>query len=137
MVNNKAYEQEIERIGPKLEELEGRPFDEIMKGLYDDVFGGDLYQTVVFALTYILAPSRFYIEVNYREGVRYYINFAADTSIKYFGSFVRLQHKSDERPTDEEARGLIKKFLPEGDIVVKGLLEKAYGVVDTCKVIQD
>lgn len=34
MVSNKVYEQEIEKIAPKLKRLEGKSFDEIMEGLY-------------------------------------------------------------------------------------------------------
>lgn len=134
MVKNWVYEQEIERIAPKLEELKDLPFDEIMRDLYNEIFQSDLPRTLIFALTYVLAPSRFYIEVHY-ERRSYTVKFTADTPSSSFGPFVYRNTRSDRRPTDKEARDFIKKFLAE-EIKVEGLLEKAEEVVDTCKIIR-
>lgn len=136
MVKNEVYEQEIKRISPKLEELKGQPFDEIMKGLYNEVFHSPISQALVFALTYVLDPSRFFIEIGH-DGRGYIVGFAADTPMgEDFGAFLYRLTRFDRRPTDKEARDFIKELLPKGRIGVEGLLKKAYGVVDTCKVIQ-
>lgn len=131
MIKNWVYEQEIERISPKLEKLKNRPFDEIMKGLYDEILQSSISWALIFALTYVLDPSRFFIEINSKGDVK----FTADTPLKGFGPFVYLGIRSDKRLTEEEARGFIKKSLADG-IKVEGLIEKAKEVVDTCKVIQ-
>lgn len=134
MVKNEVYEQEIERIGPKLEKLKDLPFDEIMRSLHNAVFCSDITISLVFALTYILDPSRFFIEVE--QGRRNYaVKFTADTPLRGLGDFVYRNTLSAKRPTDKEARDFTKKFLAER-IEVEGLLEKAEEVVDTCKVIQ-
>lgn len=135
MVKNEVYEQEIKRITPRLEELKDKSFDEIIQGLYPEILYSPITLTLIFALTYILDPSRFYIEVNH-DGRNYRVKFAADIHIKYLGLLVSLVDKSGKRPTDEEARDFIKEFLPKGAIEVEGLLEKAKEVVNTCKVIQ-
>ena len=138
MVSNEVYEREIEKIGPKLEELEDRPFDEIMKGLFPEILYSPITRDLVFALTYVLDPSRFYIEV-YHDGRGYRVNFAADIPPKYLGLLVSIVDKSGKRPTDKEARDLIKKYIGDrgkSGIEVGGLVEKAKEVVDTCKIIQ-
>lgn len=134
MVKNEIYEKEIERIAPKLEELKGRPFDEIMNGLYNEVFHSSITRSLIFALTYVLDPSRFFIEIGYLFG-RYTVKFTADTPLMGMGPFVYRNVRSDKRPTDKEARDFIKEFL-EDNIRVEGLVEKAEEVVNTCKVIQ-
>lgn len=131
---NWGYEQEIERIGPRLENLKNRSFDEIMRGLYHEIFRSNIPRDLIFALTYILDPSRFYIEVHH-NGVSYTVKFTASTPLSSFGPFVYRDTRSDRRPIDKEARDFIKKFLAE-EIKVEGLIEKAKEVVDTCKVIQ-
>lgn len=134
MIKNWVYEQEIERISPKLEKLKNRPFDEIMNGLYNEIFQSSISRALIFALTYILDPSRFCIEVNH-NGVSYTVKFTADTPLRGLGAFVYRDTRSGKRPTDKEARDFIKKFLAE-EIKVEGLIEKAKEVVDTCKLIQ-
>lgn len=134
MVKNWVYEEEIERIAPKLEELKGRPFDEIMNGLYREVFQSSITRPLIFALTYVLDPSRFFIEVNH-GGKYYVVKFTADTPLRGLGPFVYRNTLSAKRPIDKEARDFIKKFLAE-EIKVEGLIKKAEEVVDTCKVIQ-
>lgn len=134
MTKNELYEREIERIAPKLKELEGRPFDEIMNGLYNEVFHSSISRSLIFALTYVLDPSRFFIEIGHLFG-GYIIEFTADTPLRGFGPFVYRNVRSGKRPTDKEARDFIKEFL-EDNIRVEGLLKKAEEVVDTCKVIQ-
>lgn len=136
MVKNEVYEQEIKRISPKLEKLKGRPFDEIMKGLNDDLLQSTIPWALIFALTYVLDPSRFFIEVNHDVRGDYEVKFAADIPLKYLRSLVGIVDKSGKRPTDKEARDFIKEILPKRGIEVEGLIEKAKGVVDTCKVIQ-
>lgn len=136
MVKNEVYEQEIEKIVPRIEELENKSFDEIMKGLYNEVFHSPISQALVFALTYVLDPSRFFIEIGH-DGRGYIVGFAADTPMgEDLGAFLYRLTRFDRRPTDKEARDFIKEILPRGRIGVEGLLKKAYGVVDTCKVIQ-
>ena len=136
MVSNEVYEKEIERIAPKLEELKDRPFDEIMKGLYNEVSLSPISVSLVFALTYVLDPSRFFIEIGH-DGRGYIVGFAADTPMgDYFGAFLYRLTQFDRRPTEKEARDFIKELLPRGRIEVEGLIEKAKEVVDTCKVIQ-
>lgn len=135
MVKNEVYEQEIEKIVPRLEELENKSFDEIIHGLYHEILYSPITRTLIFALTYILDPSRFYIEVEHdRRG--YSVKFAADIPLKYLRSLVGIVDKSGKRPTDKEARDFIKEILPKRGIEVEGLIEKAKEVVDTCKVIQ-
>ena len=134
MVSNEVYEREIERISPKLEELKGRSFDEIMKGLYDDLRQSSIPWDLIFALTYVLDPDRFFIEIGHGFG-RYIVKFKADTPLGSFGSFLYKISWSDKMPTDGEARDFIKKYLAEV-IKVEGLIEKAKEVVDTCKIIQ-
>lgn len=136
MVKNELYEKEIERIAPKLEKLKDRPFDEIMDGLYNEIFHSSISRTLIFALTYILDPSRFFIEVNHDVRGDYEVKFAADIPLKYLRSLVGIVDKSGKRPTDKEARDFIKEILPKRGIEVEGLIEKAKEVVDTCKVIQ-
>lgn len=135
MVKNEVYEQEIKRISPKLEELKGQPFDEMMWDLYYEVSGSKITRTLIFALTYVLDPSRFFIEVNH-NGRDYTVKFAADIPLKYLRSLVSIVDKSGKRPTDKKARDFIKEILPKRGIEVEGLIEKAKEVVDTCKVIQ-
>ena len=135
MVSNEVYEKEIEKIAPKLKELEGRPFDEIMQGLRHEIFYNPISQTLVFALTYILDPSRFFIEISHLSG-RYTVKFKADTPLGNFGTFFYKIFWSDKRPTDKEARDFIKEFLLEGSIDVEKLIKRAKEVVDTCKIIQ-
>lgn len=136
MVKNEVYEKEIEKIAPKLERLEGRPFDEIIGGLIHEITVSGISWDLIFALTYVLDPSRFYIEVGH--DVRgYTVGFAADTPMgEDFGIFLYRLTRFDRRPTEKEARDFIKELLPRGRIEIEGLLKKAYGVVDTCKVIQ-
>lgn len=134
MVSNEVYEQEVEKIGPKLEKLKNRPFDEIMGGLYDEILQSSISWALIFALIYILDPSRFYIEVEPNLNT-YSVNFTADTPLRGLGSFVYRNTLFPKRPTDKEARDRIKKFLAER-IKVEGLIEKAEEVVNTCKVIQ-
>ena len=139
MVSNEVYEQEIEKISPKLEELEGRPFDEIMWGLLPEILYSPITRALIFALTYVLDPSKFYIEVNL-TGRDYRVNFAADIPPKSLRLLVSIVDKSDKRPTDKEARDLIKKYIGDrgkSGIEVEGLIKKAKEVVDTCKVIQN
>lgn len=136
MVKNEVYEREIERIAPKLEKLKDRPFDEIMQGLHREIIGSCISQTLVFALTYVLDPSRFFIEISHLSG-RYTVKFKADTPLGNFGSFLYKISWSDKRPTEKEARDFIKEFLLEGSIDVEELIKRAKEVVDTCKVIQD
>lgn len=135
MVKNWIYEQAIEKIAPKLEELEGRPFDEIIHGLYHEILYSSITRTLIFALTYVLDPSRFFIEIGH-NGRDYTVTFAADIPLKYLRSLVSIVDKSGKRPTDKEARDFIKEILPKRGIEVEGLIEKAKEVVDTCKVIQ-
>lgn len=135
MVKNWVYEEEIERIAPKLEELKDRPFDEIMKGLYNEIFQSSIFKSLIFALTYILDPSRFYIEVNH-NGRSYTVKFTIDTPLMVPEGFVYVYNTGlGKRPTDEEAREFIKKFMTEG-IKVEGIIKKVKEVIDTCKVIQ-
>lgn len=134
MIKNWVYEQEIERISPKLEKLKNRSFDEIINGLYNELFQSSIPRALIFALTYILDPSRFYIEVNH-NGVSYTVKFTSDPHLTGFGHFVYRDTRSGKRPTDKEARDFIKKFLVE-DLGVEGLIGKAKEVVNTCKVIQ-
>ena len=132
MVKNELYEKEIERIAPKLEELKNRSFDEIMKGLYNEIFQSSIFKSLIFALTYILDPSRFYIEVNH-NGRGYTVKFTADTPLP--GDLVFKYTGLGRRPTDEEAREFIKKFLTEG-FKIEGIIKKVKEVIDTCKVVQ-
>lgn len=135
MVKNEVYEQEIKRITPRLEELENKSFDEIIHGLYHEILYSPITRTLIFALTYVLDPSKFFIEVNH-NGRDYTVKFAADIPLKYLRSLVSIVDKSGKRPTDKEARDFIKEILPKRGIEVGGLIEKAKEVVDTCKVIQ-
>ena len=137
MVSNEVYEQEIKRIAPRLEKLENKSFDRMMNGLYYDVLESKIDRTLSFALTYVLDPSKFYIEVNQRLG-GYTVEFNADTPLMGLGAFAYIWAGSDKRPTDKEARDIIKKCLDDGEsgIEVEGLIEKAKGVVNTCKVIK-
>ena len=135
MVKNEVYEQEIKRIAPRLEKLENKSFDEIIHGLYHEILYSPITRTLIFALTYVLAPSRFFIEVNH-DWRDYTVKFAADIPLKYLRSLVSIVDKSGKRPTDEEARDFIKEVLSKRGIEVEGLVEKAKEVVDTCKVIQ-
>ena len=135
MVSNEVYEQEIKRIAPKLEKLKDRSFDEIIGGLIHEITVSGISRDLIFALTYVLDPSRFYIEVGH--DVRgYTVGFAADTPMGDFGIFLYRLTRFDRRPTEKEARDFIKELLPRGRIEIERLLKKAYGVVDTCKVIQ-
>lgn len=137
MVKNEVYEKEVERMAPKLEELKNKSFYEIMDGLYNEVFHSSIPRALIFALTYALDPSKFYIEVDYwaREG-KCVLKFTADLPLRYLGGpLISLVNKSAKRPTDKEARDFIKKCLDEG-IRVEGLIKRAEEVVDTCKVIQ-
>ena len=135
MVSNEVYEKEIEKIAPKLKRLEGRPFNEIINGLYYELSYSRIPRTLVFALTYILDPSRFFIEISHLPG-GYAVEFTADVPLGVFGTFVYRDTLPGKRPTDKEARDLIKESLAEV-IEVEGLLKKAKKVVDTCKVIQE
>lgn len=138
MVKNEVYEKEIERIAPKLEELKSRPFDEIMQGLSHEILYSPITKTLIFALTYVLDPSKFYIKVGYwaREG-EYVVRFTVDVPLGGYGTFFLYKvSQFDKMPTDKEARDLIKESLAEV-IEVEGLLKKAKKVVDTCKVIQE
>ena len=136
MTKNELYEQAIERIAPKLEELKNKSFDEIIHGLYHEILYSPITRTLIFALTYVLDPSRFFIEVNHNVRGDYEVKFAADIPLKYLRSLVSIVDKSGKRPTDEEARDFIKEVLSKRGIEVEGLIEKAKEVVDTCKVIQ-
>ena len=141
MTKNELYEQEIKRISPKLEELKNKSFYEIMDGLYNEVSHSSISRTLIFALTYVLDPSKFYIEVDYwaREG-KCVLKFTADLPLRYLGGpLISLVNKSAKRPTDKEARDLIKKCIGDrdkGGLEVVGLIKRAEEVVDTCKVIQ-
>ena len=86
MVSNEVYEREIERISPKLKRLEGKPFDEIIWGLYYEVSGSKIAWDLIFALIYVLDPSRFFIEIGLLSG-RYTVKFKADTPLGNFGTF--------------------------------------------------
>lgn len=136
MVSNEVYEQEIKRIAPRLEKLENKSFDEIIHGLYHEILYSPITRTLIFALTYILDPSRFFIEVNHERRGYYTVTFTADIPLKYLRALVSIVDKSGKRPTDKEARDFIKEILPKRGIEVEGLLKKAKEVVDTCKVIQ-
>ena len=141
MVKNELYEQEIKRISPKLEKLKDKSFYEIMDGLYNEVSHSSISRTLIFALTYVLDPSKFYIEVDYwaREG-KCVLKFTADLPLRYLGGpLISLVNKSAKRPTDKEARDLIKKCIGDRDkcgLEVEGLIKRAEEVIDTCKVIQ-
>ena len=142
MVKNELYEQAIEKIVPKLEKLKGRPFDEIIEGLIHEMIESGICQDLMFALTYVLDPSKFYIEVGYwtRYG-EYTVNFAVDTPQYCWGPDIGVNIKADEseRPTDEEARDLIKKYIgrrDKGGIDVEGLIKRAEEVVDTCRIVR-
>ena len=136
MVSNELYEQAIEKIAPRLEKLENKSFDEIIHGLYHEILYSPITRALIFALTYVLDPSRFFIEVNHNVRGDYEVKFAADIPLKYLRSLVSIVDKSGKRPTDEEARDFIKEVLSKRGIEVEGLVEKAKEVVDTCKVIQ-
>lgn len=135
MVKNEVYEKEIERIAPRLEELKDKSFDKIIGGLYGEILKSSIPGALIFALTYILDPSKFFIEVNH-TGRGYRVKFTADLPMKYLGPIVSIVDKSGKRPTDEKARDFIKEFLPKTGVKVEGLIEKAKEIVDTCKVIQ-
>lgn len=104
-----------------------------MRSLHNAVFCSDITISLIFALTYILDPSRFYIEVDH-DGRGYSVKFTADTPLRGLGDFVYRNTLSTKRPTDKEARDFIKKFLAER-IKVEGLIKKAEEVVDTCKIM--
>ena len=134
MVSNEVYEREIERISPKLEQLKDRPFDEIMKGLYNELNSSSITLALIFALTYVLDPDRFFIEIGHGFG-RYVVRFAADTPLGSLGVFVYKLAQFDKMPTEKEVRDFIKGLLVK-EFYIEGLLKKAYGVVDTCKIIR-
>lgn len=142
VISNEVYEQEIEKIVPRLEELENKSFDEIIHGLYHEILYSPITRSLIFALTYVLDPSKFYIGVDYWAGWgEYVVKFAVDIPQYPWGPNIYREIKADEseRPTDKEARDLIKKYIGDrdkGGLEVEGIIKKAKEVIDTCKVIR-
>ena len=138
MVSNELYEQAIEKIAPKLEKLKDEPFEEIIEELIHEMIESDVStKDLMFALTYVLDPSKFFIGVLSKRG-EYSLLFAIDTPQRYWGPTVFINLKADERPTDKEIRDLIKKKF-EGNkcgLEVEGLIKRAEEVIDTCRIIE-